>query len=144
MKKPELVKIANKIKDNLEKEFIIDFDVSGSIGKRYLRSAEVGIPCAITIDFDSLNDKSVTVRDRDSEQQIRVKISDLRETIRKLMTIGYFVLIAGVLIFCSWLFFYLKSQSAQCIADPFVYYQTKLNLTNCFCYHSGGIVQIGK
>ncbi|MDD5331286.1 MAG: glycine--tRNA ligase [Candidatus Nanoarchaeia archaeon] len=85
MKKPELVKTANKIKDDLEKEFIIDFDVSGSIGKRYLRSAESGTPFAITIDYDSLDKNDVTIRDRDTERQIRVKIEDLSLVIRKLL-----------------------------------------------------------
>lgn len=84
LKKSKLVELANKIKDDLEKEFIIDFDIAGSIGKRYLRSAESGTPFAITIDFDSLEDKSVTIRDRDTEKQIRVEIDKLKDTIFKL------------------------------------------------------------
>jgi len=86
IKKPELIKVARDIKEELEKTFIIDYDINGSIGKRYLRSATVGIPYALTIDFDSLQDKSVTVRDRDSEKQIRVKIIDLKDTLRKLLS----------------------------------------------------------
>ncbi|MEK6935325.1 MAG: glycine--tRNA ligase [Nanoarchaeota archaeon] len=85
MKKPELIQVAQDIKKQLENILVVDYDIGGSIGRRYLRSAEVGIPYAITVDFDSLTDKSVTVRDRDSEQQIRVKISNLKETIRKLI-----------------------------------------------------------
>jgi glycyl-tRNA synthetase len=85
VKKPELLKVSEKIKEDLEKEFIIDYDISGSIGKRYLRSATLGTPYAVTIDFDSLEKEDATLRDRDTEQQIRVKIKDLRETIRKLI-----------------------------------------------------------
>ncbi len=85
MKKPELLKIAEEIKENLEKEFVIDYDIAGSIGRRYLRSAEVGTPYAITIDYDSIDDKSVTVRDRDSEKQVRIKIENLKEVLKKLI-----------------------------------------------------------
>jgi len=81
MKKDDLVKVAEKIKKDLEKDFIVDYDVSGSIGKRYLRSAMKGIPLAITIDYDTLENNTVTVRDRDSEKQVRVKIEDLKNKI---------------------------------------------------------------
>ena len=85
MKKEELVKMAKEVRGALEVDFIIDYDESGSIGRRYLRSALSGTPYAITIDYDSLKGKDVTVRDRDSEKQIRVKIKDIRETIEKLI-----------------------------------------------------------
>ncbi len=85
MKKPELVKLAREIRDDLEKDYIVDYDESGSIGRRYLRSATVGTPYAITVDFESLEDKSVTVRDRDSEEQVRVKIKDLGKVIRSVI-----------------------------------------------------------
>jgi len=85
MKKPELTSLSKQVKEILEKEFIIDYDVSGSIGKRYLRSAMSGTPYAITIDYDSIENKDVTVRDRDSEKQIRVKIADLKDVLRKLI-----------------------------------------------------------
>lgn len=84
MKKPELLEIAKEIKADLEKSFILEYDVSGSIGKRYLRGSLAGIPYAITIDFDSITNKDVTIRDRDSEKQVRVKIDKLKDTIRKL------------------------------------------------------------
>ncbi|MDP2628990.1 MAG: glycine--tRNA ligase [Nanoarchaeota archaeon] len=85
MNKPELTEISKEIKKILEKEFVIDYDVSGSIGRRYLRSASAGIPYALTIDFDSLKNKDVTIRDRDTTKQIRVKISDLKETLKRLI-----------------------------------------------------------
>lgn len=86
MKKPELLEIAKKIKRDLEGEFITVFDQTGSIGRRYLRAASAGVPFAITIDYDSLKKDDVTIRDRDSEKQIRVKIVDLKDKLRKLLS----------------------------------------------------------
>ncbi|MBS3081737.1 glycine--tRNA ligase [Candidatus Pacearchaeota archaeon] len=83
MKKPELVEIAEKIFIDLSKHLIVDYDVSGSIGKRYLRSMTSGVPFAVTIDYDSIKDKSVTVRDRDSGKQERIKIVELVRYIDK-------------------------------------------------------------
>jgi glycyl-tRNA synthetase len=86
MKKPELMKVAREIKEELEEDFVVEFDKSGSIGKRYLRAASAGIPFCVTIDYDSLENKDVTIRDRDSEKQIRVPIDKLNETIRDLIS----------------------------------------------------------
>ena len=61
----------------LSKEVHCDFDEAGSIGKRYRRQDAIGTPFCITIDFDTLNDESVTVRDRDSMTQQRMKIEDV-------------------------------------------------------------------
>ena len=57
--------------------------MTGSIGKRYRRQDEIGTPYCITVDFDTLNDNTVTVRDRDSMQQIRLKIDELEAYIDK-------------------------------------------------------------
>ena len=86
MKKPDQIKIAKEIKENLENEFIVDYDISGSIGKRYLRSATVGTPHAITVDFDSVENKDVTIRDRNTEEQKRIKIEEVRDILRKLIS----------------------------------------------------------
>ena len=86
MKKEELLRLSEKIKQDLEKNFVVDYDISGSIGKRYLRSAGAGTPYAITIDYDSIKDKAVTLRDRDSEKQKRVKISELKEILNGLLS----------------------------------------------------------
>ena len=59
------------------------YDVTGSIGKRYRRQDEIGTPFCITVDFDTLNDDTVTVRDRDSMEQIRLKIDELEAYIEK-------------------------------------------------------------
>ncbi len=85
MKKTELIELAKEIKKDLENSFVVDYDESGSIGRRYLRSASSGTPYAITIDYESLEEKSVTVRDRDNSKQIRVKISELKDTLRQLI-----------------------------------------------------------
>ena len=63
--------------------FRVEYDATGTIGKRYARADEIGIPLAITVDFDTLEDNQVTVRDRDSEAQERVSISDLNEYLEK-------------------------------------------------------------
>jgi len=85
MKKPELLALAKDVKLELERDFIVDYDQAGSIGKRYLRSATAGTPFAITVDYDSLENKDVTIRDRDSEKQIRIKIKDLRTVLHNLL-----------------------------------------------------------
>lgn len=74
---------AVEIHNELAKYFPTDFDETGSIGKRYRREDEIGTPFCITYDFDSENDGCVTVRDRDTMQQKRIKIADLREYIEK-------------------------------------------------------------
>lgn len=63
----------------IQKEFNCDFDESGSIGKRYRRHDEIGTPFCVTIDFDTLEDNCVTVRDRDTMKQERIKIEDLKD-----------------------------------------------------------------
>ena len=85
MKKDELKGVAEKIKVELEKSFVVDYDFSGSIGKRYLRSAVQGTPYAITVDYDSLKDFTVTIRDRDSEKQKRIKIEGIRDVLFDLL-----------------------------------------------------------
>ena len=85
-KKDGLPEHADKVKELLERDFIVDFDESGSIGKRYLRAAESGTPYAITIDYDSLKNNDVTLRDRTTEKQIRVTEKELKETLRKLLS----------------------------------------------------------
>ena len=68
---------ALKVYDMLCGSFMTDFDETGSIGKRYRRQDEIGTPWCVTFDFDSLEDGCVTVRDRDSMEQLRLPISEL-------------------------------------------------------------------
>ena len=77
-------KLSEKAKEvyrNLSKEFNCDYDESGSIGKRYRREDEIGTPYCVTIDFDTLEDNSVTIRDRDTMEQIRLPISEISKYI---------------------------------------------------------------
>jgi len=74
---------AKEIYTQLKKGFTAFYDESGSIGRRYARQDEIGTPFCITIDYDSLKDESVTIRDRDTTKQERIKISKLDEYIRK-------------------------------------------------------------
>lgn len=68
---------AEKLANDLQKRFRVDFDTSGTIGKRYRRQDEIGTPFCLTYDFETLEDLSVTVRNRDTMEQVRVKITDL-------------------------------------------------------------------
>ena len=70
-----------KVYEKLSKKFMTDFDETGSIGKRYRREDEIGTPWCITFDFDSLNDNCVTVRDRDTMEQVRLPIDELERYI---------------------------------------------------------------
>ncbi len=74
---------ASEIYDELSKYFPVDFDESGSIGKRYRREDEIGTPFCITYDFDSVEDKCVTVRDRDTMEQVRIPIAELKNYIEE-------------------------------------------------------------
>jgi len=75
--KPELVLKAQKIYDDLKKEFNTAWDDRGNIGKRYFAQDEAGTPFCVTVDFNTLEDDTVTVRDRDTTKQERVKVSNL-------------------------------------------------------------------
>jgi glycyl-tRNA synthetase len=72
---------AHKVFEELSQDFMIDYDDAGSIGKRYRRQDEIGTPFCLTYDFDSENDGSVTIRNRDTMKQERVKISELKDHI---------------------------------------------------------------
>ena len=73
---------AEKVYSDLSKYFMCDYDVTGSIGKRYRRQDEIGTPYCVTIDFDTLEDDTVTIRDRDTMEQIRLKIEELKDWVQ--------------------------------------------------------------
>jgi glycyl-tRNA synthetase len=81
--KPELVKKAREIFEKLSDQYMCEFDDNGNIGKRYRRQDEIGTPYCLTVDFDSLEDESVTVRDRDTMKQERISIKDLESFLEK-------------------------------------------------------------
>jgi glycyl-tRNA synthetase len=81
-KKPELSSVAKELAADLRKHFFTDYDESQAIGKRYRRQDEIGTPFCVTVDFDSLEDKAVTIRDRDSMAQERVPIAELADRLK--------------------------------------------------------------
>lgn len=84
--KDGLPRVASELFMGLKKAGITTtYDEDGSIGRRYARVDEIGVPYAVTVDFDGLKDKTVTIRDRDSTEQVRVKISELEKTLKDLL-----------------------------------------------------------
>lgn len=75
--------LAEPIKEELSKYFMVDYDVTGSIGKRYRRQDEIGTPFCICTDFDTIEDGCVTIRDRDTMDQVRLPIEDIRKYIEE-------------------------------------------------------------
>ena len=69
--------LARELAAALRKNWNVDFDDAGAVGRRYRRQDEIGTPFCITVDFDSLEDRSVTIRDRDTMEQVRLPISDV-------------------------------------------------------------------
>jgi glycyl-tRNA synthetase len=82
-KKPELESVSREVLELLQPHFMCDYDVTQSIGRRYRRQDEVGTPYCVTVDFDSLEDRAVTVRDRDTTEQVRVPIAELLASLRE-------------------------------------------------------------
>lgn len=81
----KLTHLAKKIYEEIRKDFNCFYDQGGSIGRRYARMDEIGTPYCITVDFDSLKDRSATIRDRNTTKQRRVKIKDLRENLKAVL-----------------------------------------------------------
>ncbi len=76
-KKEELAQPAHKLYEDLKTKFMVEYDATQSIGKRYRRQDEIGTPYCVTVDFETLKDQAVTVRERDTMQQERIKIKEL-------------------------------------------------------------------
>ena len=87
-KHADLVPVADRVARDLRDRFVTDFDVTGSIGKRYRRQDEVGTPYCVTIDFDTLDDDAITVRARDSMEQERVGIDQVVDYLAKVLQGG--------------------------------------------------------
>lgn len=83
MKKPELEPIAINLLRDLQKDYKCEYDTAGSIGKRYRRQDEIGTPACLTIDYDTLNDNAVTVRDRDTMVQERVSLDKVKTYLKE-------------------------------------------------------------
>jgi glycyl-tRNA synthetase len=76
-KKDTLTPLAQEVRRLLADRYMVDYDETQAIGRRYRRQDEIGTPLAVTVDFDSLDDNAVTVRDRDTTEQVRVSIDEL-------------------------------------------------------------------
>lgn len=79
----KLGEIAEPIHDELSKYFSVDYDAAGSIGKRYRREDEIGTPFSICVDFDTAEDNCVTIRDRDTMEQVRIPVAEVKDYIQK-------------------------------------------------------------
>ena len=85
VKDDKMIKAARDICIGLRKEWNVAYDESGSIGRRYSRNDEIGTPMCIAVDEDTLKKKTVTIRDRDTTKQIKVKVSELKDVVRKVI-----------------------------------------------------------
>lgn len=89
LSRDELIRPGNEIVNKLRKAGILaDFDDSGTIGRRYRRNDEIGTPYSITIDYQTLDDRTVTIRDRDTMKQVRAKVSDIADNIYDMIYCG--------------------------------------------------------
>jgi glycyl-tRNA synthetase len=96
LSREELIKPGNEIVDKLRKaRILVSFDDSGTIGRRYRRNDEIGTPYSITIDYQTLDDGTVTIRDRDTMKQVRAKVSNIADTIYDMIYRGKLLKDAG-------------------------------------------------
>jgi glycyl-tRNA synthetase len=87
-RKPELVELARRVEHGLRAQFSTDYDDTQSLGRRYRRQDEIGTPLAITVDFESLEDQAVTIRDRDTMEQVRVSLDQLAAVCAEKLQLG--------------------------------------------------------
>jgi glycyl-tRNA synthetase len=81
--KQEIAKKAREIYDNLKKDYVAQYDESGAIGRRYRRQDEIGTPFCVTVDFETLDNDTITIRDRDTMKQERIKVDELQEFLKE-------------------------------------------------------------
>ena len=86
-KKPELTEVARGLHERLQDDLgvVVDYDETANIGKRYRRQDEIGTPYCVTVDFDTLQDEAVTIRDRDSMSQQRIGLSEVSGFLREVL-----------------------------------------------------------
>ncbi len=80
-KDEKLVAIANSLYSDLKKQFVVEYDNAGNIGKMYRRQDEIGTPYCITVDYQTVQDQTVTIRDRDTMKQERISLASVAEII---------------------------------------------------------------
>jgi glycyl-tRNA synthetase len=84
-KKDNLTPLAKEIFKTLSQKYMCEYDETQQIGRRYRRQDEIGTPLCITVDFDSLEDNAVTIRQRDTTEQVRVAIADVESEVARLL-----------------------------------------------------------
>jgi glycyl-tRNA synthetase len=84
-KKDNLTPLAKEIFKTLSQKYMCEYDETQQIGRRYRRQDEIGTPLCVTVDFDSLEDNAVTIRQRDTTEQVRVAIADLESEVARLL-----------------------------------------------------------
>ncbi len=82
-KNPDLVPTARKLADEMRAQIMTDYDEAGAIGRRYRRQDEIGTPFCVTVDFDTLEDQAVTIRERDTMEQVRVPLAEAGAALRR-------------------------------------------------------------
>jgi glycyl-tRNA synthetase len=82
-KKDTLVPVARDVLHRLQRRWVCEYDETQAIGRRYRRQDEIGTPYCVTVDFDTLDDHAVTIRERDSTEQVRVPVAQLVEELGK-------------------------------------------------------------
>jgi glycyl-tRNA synthetase len=82
VKKPELEEVAEKLFADVSSNYKAEYDVSGTIGKRYRRQDEIGTPFCMTVDFDTLTDHAITIRDRDTMVQERIALAQVNNYLK--------------------------------------------------------------
>jgi glycyl-tRNA synthetase len=87
-KKETLTPTSREVLSLLQRHWMVDYDETQAIGRRYRRQDEIGTPFCVTIDFDTLDDRAVTIRERDSLQQVRVPIDRLVDELRSRLALG--------------------------------------------------------
>jgi len=85
VKDQKMIEVAKDIYATLREEWNVSYDDSGSVGRRYSRNDEIGTPLCITIDEETLKDKTVTIRDRDSTEQVRIRIDEIENVMREVI-----------------------------------------------------------
>jgi len=80
-KKGTLMPLAHEVRKTLSDRYMVDYDETQAIGRRYRRQDEIGTPLCVTVDFDSLDDGAVTIRDRDTMDQVRVPIDEVSSAV---------------------------------------------------------------
>ncbi len=81
-KKDTLTPLARQVRKDLGRHYMVEYDETQAIGRRYRRQDEIGTPLCVTIDFESLDDQAVTIRDRDTTEQVRVPVESLVDEVR--------------------------------------------------------------